>query len=63
MPGQVAKVDGYRTTWGGKVVGKGRKKRSKKVAQAQLNLLRAVKHGWKPTGKSARYKEVAKPGR
>lgn len=63
MPGQVAKVDGYRTTWGGKTVGKGKKGRSRKKAQAQLNLLRAVKHGWKPTGGSARDKRVAKPGR
>jgi len=63
MPGQVAKVDGYQTTWGGKVVGLGKKKRSKKKAQAQLNLLRGVEHGWKPTGAPARYKKVAKPGR
>jgi len=63
MPGQVAKVDGYQTAWGGKVVGKAKKKRSKKKAQAQLNLLRGVKHGWKPTGKPARYKRVARPGR
>ena len=63
MPGEVAKVDGYQTTWGGRVVGKAKKKRSKKRAQSQLNLLRGVKHGWKPTGAPARYKRVAKPGR
>ena len=63
MPGQVAKVNGYQTTWGGKVVGRGKGGRSKKKAKAQLNLLRAKKHGWKPTGALARYKRVAKPGR
>ena len=60
MPGHVAKVDGYRTTWGGKTTAK---HTTKKKAQAQLNLLRAVEHGWKPTGKPARYKRVARPGR
>jgi len=60
MPGHVAKVDGYRTTWGGKVTAK---RTTKKKGQAQLNLLRAVEHGWKPTGKPARYKRVARPGR
>ena len=60
MPGQVAKVDGYRTTWGGKTTAK---RTTKKKAQSQLNLLRAVEHGWKPTGKPARYKRVARPGR
>lgn len=63
MPGQVAKVDGYQTTWGGRTVGKGGRKRPKRVAQAQLNLLRGVKHGWNPTGAPARYKRAAKPGR
>ncbi len=62
MPGQVAKVNGYRTTWGGRVVGLGRPGRSKKKVQAQLNLLRGVKHGWRPTGRSAGHKQVAKPG-
>ena len=60
MPGHVAKVDGYRTTWGGKTTAK---RTTKKKAQSQLNLLRAVEHGWKPTGKPARYKRVARPGR
>jgi len=52
MPGKVKKVDGYRTTWGGKTTAK---KTTKKKAQAQLNLLRGVEHGWKPTGKKAKY--------
>lgn len=60
MPGEVAKIDGYRTTWGGKVTAR---KTSKKKAQSQLNLLRGVEHGWKPTGAPARYKKVARPGR
>lgn len=30
------------------------KKTTKKKAKAQMRLLRAVKHGWKPTGKPAR---------
>jgi len=60
MPGEVAKIDGYRTTWGGKVTAR---KTSKKRAQSQLNLLRGVEHGWKPTGAPARYKRVARPGR
>lgn len=63
MPGHVAKVDGYKTTWGGKTTAK---KTTKKKAQSQLNLLRGVEHGWKPTGAPAQYKrksKVAKPGR
>lgn len=60
MPGYVAKVDGYRTTWGGKTTAK---RTTKKKAQSQLNLLRGIKHSWKPTGKPARYKRVARPGR
>lgn len=63
MPGQVARVNGYQTTWGGKLVGKGKPGRSKKKAQTQLNLLRGKKHGWRPTGAPAKYKRVAKPGR
>ena len=64
VPGYVAKVDGYATRWGGKTTAK---KTTEKKAQAQLNLLRGVKHGWAPTGASARYKrkkyrQVAKPG-
>ena len=60
MPGRVAKVDGHRTTWGGKITAK---ETSKEKALSQLNLLRGIKHGWKPTGKRARYKRVARPGR
>jgi hypothetical protein len=53
MPGGVKKVDGYRVKWGGRTTAKST---TKKKAQSQLNLLRAVEHGWKPTGKPARYK-------
>ena len=53
MPGYVAKVDGFRTTWGGKTTAK---KTTKRKAQAQLNLLRGIKHGWKPS-------RVARPGK
>jgi len=60
MPGEVAKIDGYRTTWGGKVTAK---RTTKKKGQSQLNLLRGIEHGWKPTGAPARYKRVARPGR
>ncbi len=51
MPGKIVKTDGYSTFWGGKRVAK-RTTRAK--AERQINLLRAVEHGWKPTGKPAR---------
>lgn len=60
MPYAMRKVDGYQVT---SPHGIKARKTSKKKAQAQLNLLRGVKHGWKPTGKPARYKKVAKPGK
>jgi len=51
MPVNIKKVDGYRVTHGGKVSAK---KTTKKKAKRQANLLRAIAHGWKPTGKTAR---------
>ena len=51
MPVKVKKVDGYRVTHGGKVSAKST---TKSKAQRQANLLRAVAHGWKPTGAKAR---------
>ena len=51
MPGKIIKVDGYQTKWGGKTTAK---KTTKKKAQRQLNLLRAIEHGWRPSGKPAR---------
>jgi len=60
MPVEIKKVDGYRVTHGGKVSAKGT---TKAKAEAQRNLLNAVRHGWKPTGKSARYKKKKVQGR
>jgi hypothetical protein len=51
MPVKVRKVDGYRVTHGGKVSAK---HTTKAKAKRQANLLRAVAHGWKPTGAKAR---------
>lgn len=48
MPVRVTKVDGFRVTHGGKVSAKNT---TKEKAEKQANLLRAVRHGWKPTGK------------
>jgi len=54
MPVKVKKVNGYRVTHGKKVSAKST---TKVKAQRQANLLRAVRHGWKPTGKPARNKK------
>ena len=54
MPVKVKKVDGYRVTHGGKVSAK---HTTKAKAQAQANLLRGIKHGWKPTGKPKKKKK------
>lgn len=51
MPVKIQKVDGYRVKHGRKVSAKSTTKRK---AERQANLLRAVAHGWKPTGKPAR---------
>lgn len=51
MPAKVKKINGYQVKHGGKISAK---KTTKKKAEAQANLLRAVEHGWKPTGKPAR---------
>ena len=48
MPVRVKKLDGkYQVSHSGKVSAKST---SKKKAEKQANLLRAVSHGWKPTG-------------
>lgn len=60
MPGDVRKAkkkNGYRVKWGGKTTAKST---SKKKAESQLNLLRAVEHGWKPTGKKSTKKKGRK---
>ena len=49
MPVKIKKVDGYRVSHGGKVSAK---ETTLKKAKAQKRLLDAVRHGWKPTGKS-----------
>ena len=57
MPVKIRKVDGYRVSTPGGVKAKST---TKKKAQRQANLLRAVEHGWKPTGKPARDKRKKK---
>lgn len=54
MPVRIKKIDGYRVSHGGKVSAK---RTTKEKAQAQANLLRGIEHGFKPTGKPARYKK------
>jgi hypothetical protein len=53
MPVTITKTNGYRvsTPHGTKA-----KNTTKEKAEAQRNLLNAVEHGWKPTGKPARKK-------
>ena len=52
MPGYVRKVNGYAGMWGGRTVAKSTTKRK---AESQQRLLRAVEHSdWRPTGKPSR---------
>lgn len=53
MPGRILILKGgkARVRWGGRTTAK---HTTKAKARRQLNLLHAVKHGWKPTGKRAR---------
>ena len=52
MPVKITKTDHkYRVSHGGKVSAKAT---TKAKAEAQKNLLNAVRHGWKPTGAKAR---------
>jgi len=51
MPVKIKKVNGYRVSTPGGVKAK---HTTKKKAKRQANLLRAVEHGWKPTGAPAR---------
>lgn len=53
MPVRTKKVNGYRVSTPGGVKAKST---TKAKAKRQANLLRAVDHGWKPTGKPARDK-------
>jgi hypothetical protein len=58
MPVRISKVKGgYRVSHGGKVSAK---KTSKAKAKRQANLLNAVRHGWRPTGKRARSQRRSK---
>lgn len=57
MPVNIRKVDGYRVTHDGKVSAK---RTTKKKAQRQANLLRAIEHDWEPTGKPAKNRLKAK---
>jgi len=50
MPVSVSKTNGYRVSTPG---GTKAKSTTKKKAASQARLLRAVEHGWKPTGKKA----------
>jgi len=54
VPVSTRKVDGYRVSTPGGVKAKGT---TKAKAGRLANLLRAVEHGWKPTGKPARDKQ------
>jgi len=56
-PVKIRKVDGYKVTHGGKVSAK---KTTKTKAKRQANLLRAVRHGWTPTGAPARKRKRKK---
>lgn len=51
MPVTIRKVDGFRVSTPGGVKAKST---TKAKAKRQANLLRAIEHGFKPTGKKAR---------
>lgn len=51
MPVTIRKKNGYQVKTPGGVKAKST---SKAKAKRQANLLRAVEHGWRPTGKKAR---------
>ena len=59
MPTKITKVDGYRVSTPGGVKAK---HTTKEKAEAQARLLRAVDHGWKPTGKPAKKHHSAELG-
>jgi len=61
MPYKMKKVDGYRVTSPRRTHAKST---TKAKAKRQMNLLRGVEHGWKPTGKKARdLRKKAKKGK
>jgi len=53
-PVKIRKVNGYKVSTPG---GTKAKSTTKAKAQRQANLLRAIDHGWVPTGKPARKKK------
>ena len=53
-PVKIKKVNGYKVSTPG---GTKAKSTTKAKAQRQANLLRAIDHGWVPTGKPARKKK------
>ena len=55
MPVRIKKVDGYQVSSNQKTpyYRVHAKRTSKKKAKRQARLLRAVEHGWKPTGRRA----------
>lgn len=55
MPTKIKKVNGYQVSTPGGVKAKST---TKAKAKRQANLLRAVEHGWKPTGQPARDKKA-----
>ena len=58
MPVKIQKTKkGYRVSTPGGVKAKGT---TKAKAEAKVNLLRAVEHGWKPTGQPARSRQEEK---
>ena len=57
MPVRLRKVNGYRVSTPGGVKAK---RTTLRKAKRQANLLRAVDHGWKPTGRPARRKRRRK---
>lgn len=60
MPWAVRNVNGYQVSSPGGVKAK---RTTKEKAESQVNLLRAVEHGFKPTGKKKRKKRRKKDER
>ena len=55
MPVVIRKKNGYQVSHSGKISAKGT---TLQKAKSQANLLQAVRHGWKPTGRLAAYKRL-----
>lgn len=59
-PVKIKKTNGYQVSHGGAVSAKNT---TLEKAKAQGALLEGIRHGWKPTGKPARYKKKKKTAR